>query len=118
MKEFVLQHLSELITALLAVLVGWVAKTKTTKKVEEADLTKLVQQIYKDMVEDTERRLNQNTMEIEQLKKKLEDQETYWKAKLAEVDKKGQNKYTALQRQNTDLKKRITELENDHNRPK
>ncbi|MBW7838455.1 MAG: hypothetical protein H3C36_02200 [Chitinophagaceae bacterium] len=113
MTEYMLQHLSEFLTGIIAVIVGWMAKSKTTKKTEEADLTKLIQDIYGKMIEDTNRQLDQNTAEIAELKKNLADQEAYWQTKLAEVDKKWQNKYSTLQKQNTELKKRITELENN-----
>lgn len=113
MTEYMLQHLSEFLTGIIAVIVGWMAKSKTTKKTEEADLTKLIQDIYGKMIEDTNRQLDQNTAEIAKLKKNLADQEAYWQTKLAEVDKKWQNKYSTLQKQNTELKKRITELENN-----
>lgn len=111
MQEFFLQHISEFITGFLAVLVGWIAKTKTAKKVEEADLTKHIQEIYRDMIADTDRRLEQNSIEIESLKKKLSEQESHYLTRIAESDRKWQSKYSALQKQNTELKKRIIELE-------
>ena len=53
MKELIAQNASELITGIIAVLLGWFGKTKMSKKVEDAELTKLVQGIYKDMIADT-----------------------------------------------------------------
>lgn len=100
MKELIAQHASELITGIIAVIIGWFGKSKMSKKVEDAELTKLVQGIYKDMIADTDRMIDQNTQEISELKKKLQQKDQYW-----------QNKYSILQRENKALKQRISELE-------
>ncbi|MDM1070895.1 hypothetical protein HX001_00145 [Empedobacter brevis] len=100
MKELIAQHASELITGIIAVVIGWFGKSKMSKKVEDAELTKLVQGIYKDMISDTDRMIDQNTQEIAELKKKLQQKDQYW-----------QNKYSILQRENRALKQRISELE-------
>ena len=111
MKELIAQNASELITGIIAVLLGWFGKTKMSKKVEDAELTKLVQGIYKDMIADTDRMIDQNTKEITGLKKNLSEQDAYWQKKIAEVENKWSNKYAAIQRENKALKQRISELE-------
>ncbi len=100
MKELIAQHASELITGIIAVFLGWFGKSKMSKKVEDAELTKLVQGIYKDMIADTDRMIDSNTKEIAELKKKLAEKDQYW-----------QTKYANLQRENRALKQRISELE-------
>lgn len=111
MKELIAQHASELITGIIAVIIGWFGKSKMSKKVEDAELTKLVQGIYKDMIADTDRMIDQNAKEIADLKKKLEDQDVYWQKKIQEVENKWSNKYAVIQRENKALKQRISELE-------
>ncbi|MDK7675110.1 hypothetical protein QP547_04705 [Weeksella virosa] len=111
MKELMAQHLSELITGIIAVIIGWIGKSKMSKKVEDAELTKHIQAIYKDMIADTDRMIDQNAQEIVDLKKKLNDQDAFWQKKLQEVENRWANKYNAIKRENTDLKKRIAELE-------
>ena len=100
MKELITQHASELITGIIAVVIGWFGKTKMSKKIEDAELTKHIQGIYKDMIADTDRMIDQNTQEIAELNKKLQQKDLYW-----------QNKYSILQRENKALKQRISELE-------
>ncbi|MFV0231795.1 hypothetical protein OBK30_01870 [Empedobacter falsenii] len=100
MKELIAQHLSELVTGVIAVVIGWIGKSKMSKKVEDAELTKHIQGIYKDMIADTDRMIDLNTQEIAELKKKLIEKDQYW-----------QNKYNNLQRENKALKQRISELE-------
>lgn len=100
MKELIAQHLSELVTGVIAVVIGWIGKSKMSKKVEDAELTKHIQSIYKDMIADTDRMIDLNTQEIAELKKKLIEKDQYW-----------QNKYNNLQRENKALKQRISELE-------
>jgi len=100
MKELIAQHLSELVTGVIAVVIGWISKSKMSKKVEDAELTKHIQGIYKDMIADTDRMIDQNTKEIADLKKKLAEKDQYW-----------QTKYANLQRENKALKQRISELE-------
>jgi len=111
MKELIVQHLSELITGIIAVIVGWIGKSKMSKKVEDAELTKHIQGIYKDMIADTDRMIDNNTKEITELKLKLAEQEAYWQKKIQEVESKWSNKYNTIQRENNVLKKRISELE-------
>lgn len=111
MKELLTQHLSELITGLIAVVIGWISKSRMSKKVENADLTKQIQDIYKDLIADTDRKIDQNVAEIDQLKKKLEEKDEYWQEELKKVEQKWVKKYETLKRENTALKKRIAELE-------
>lgn len=111
MKELLTQHLSELVTGVIAVLVGWIGKSRMSKKVEDAELTKLVQGIYKDMISDTDRMIDQNTKEISELKLKLAEQEIYWQKKIREVESKWSNKYNVILRENQTLKERISEIE-------
>lgn len=115
MKELIVQHLSELITGIIAVIVGWIGKSKMSKKVEDAELTKHIQGIYKDMIADTDRMIDNNTKEITELKLKLAEQEAYWQKKIQEVESKWSNKYNTIQRENNVLKKRISELEKHPN---
>ena len=100
MKELIAQHASELITGIIAVVIGWFGKSKMSKKIEDAELTKHIQGIYKDMIADTDRMIDQTTQEIAELNKKLQQKDLYW-----------QNKYSILQRENKALKQRISELE-------
>lgn len=111
MKELILQHTSELFTGVIAIVIGWFGKSKMSKKLEDADLTKHIQGIYKDMIADTDRMIDQNAKEINDLKKKLEDQDLFWQKKIQDVENKWSNKYAAIQRENKALKQRISELE-------
>ncbi len=118
MKELIAQHASELITGIIAVVIGWFGKSKMSKKVEDAELTKLVQGIYKDMIADTDRMIELNTQkiseltsEISSLKSQLIEKDAFWQKKIQEVESKWSTKYNNLQRENNTLKKRISELE-------
>lgn len=118
MEELIAQHASELITGIIAVVIGWFGKSKMSKKVEDAELTKLVQGIYKDMIADTDRMIEQNakqiselTAEISALKSQLIEKDAFWQKKIQEVENKWSTKYNGLQRENNTLKKRISELE-------
>ena len=111
MRDFFIQHTSEFITALIAVIVGWIGKSKTSKKVEDADLTTKIQLIYKDMIADTDRMIDKNTAEIESLKKKLDEKDVYWQEELKKADAKWLQKYNLLKNENGKLKQRIGELE-------
>lgn len=111
MKEFFAPYISELLTGIVAAIVAWFSKSKVTRKVEDAELTKHIQAIYKDMIADTDRLIDQNTKEITELKLKLAEQEVYWQKKIQEVESKWSHKYNAIQRENNALKKRISELE-------
>ncbi len=118
MGEIITQHASELITGIIAVVIGWFGKSKMSKKVEDAELTKLVQGIYKDMIADTDRMIEQNakkiselTSEITALKLQLVEKDAYWQKKIEDVENKWATKYNGLQRENNTLKKRISELE-------
>ncbi len=97
MKDILLQHLSELLTGIIAILLGWFGKGKLTKKQENADLTARIQNIYKDMIADTDKRLELQAEEIEGLKKRQKEIDENWKKKIALVEKKWQNKYKALE---------------------
>lgn len=77
MKDILIQHLSELLTGIIAILLGWFGKGKLTKKVDEADLTARIQNIYKDMIADTDAKIEQLQKEIENLRKNQEQ----WKTK-------------------------------------
>ncbi|MGV0830762.1 hypothetical protein ACTS9D_00885 [Empedobacter brevis] len=118
MKELIAQHASELITGIIAVVIGWFGKSKMSKKVEDAELTKLVQGIYKDMIADTDRMIELNareilslTKEISELKLQLAEKDAYWQKKIQDVETKWSTKYNGLQKENNALKKRISELE-------
>lgn len=111
MKEIILQHASELITGVIAIVIGWFGKSKMSKKVEDAELTKHIQGIYKDMIADTDRLIDQNSKEIADLKLKLAEKDLYWQKKIQEVETKWLNKYNGLERENAKLKQRISELE-------
>ncbi|RLZ08606.1 hypothetical protein [Faecalibacter macacae] len=111
MKEFFAPYISELLTGVVAAIIAWVSKSKVTRKVEDAELTKHIQAIYKDMIADTDRLIDQNTKEISELKLKLVEKDLYWEKKIQEVESKWSNKYNGLQRENNTLKKRISELE-------
>ena len=111
MKELIAQHASELITGIIAVVIGWFGKSKMSKKVEDAELTKLVQGIYKDMISDTDRMIELNTQKISELtseiytlKSQLIEKNAFWQKKIQEEE----SKWTT---ENLELKKRIIELE-------
>lgn len=82
-----------------------------SKKAEDAELTKHIQGIYKDMIADTDRLIDQNSKEIADLKLKLAEKDLYWQKKIQEVETKWLNKYNGLERENVKLKQRISELE-------
>lgn len=111
MKELITQHLSELVTGVIAVIVGWIGKSKMSKKIEDAELTKHIQGIYKDMIADTDRMIDQNAKEISELKVQLVEKDAFWQKKIKDVEIKWSTKYNGLQKENHQLKKRISELE-------
>lgn len=111
MENLFTQHLSELITGIIAVIIGWIGKSRISKRTENADLTQKIQEIYKDMIAHTEQRIEENNEEIERLKKTLAEKEVFWQEELEKAEQKWARKYDLLKRENTNLKKRIAELE-------
>lgn len=105
MKDILLQHISELITGLIAVLVGWFGKGKMAKKQDEADILDKVQSIYDKMIEDTEARMEMMNKEIENLKKRQVEIDENWEKKIAEVEKRWQTKYNTLKKEFENYKK-------------
>lgn len=111
MENLFTQHLSELITGIIAVFVGWFGKSRISKRSENADLTQKIQEIYKDMIAHTEQRIEENNTELERLKKTLQEKDLFWQEELEKAEQKWAKKYETLKRENASLKKRIAELE-------
>src|SRR5690606_5532010 len=90
-------YIGEFITGILAVVLGWLAKTKSQKKSDNADVLDKVQGIYDKMVEDTNERMDSFKKEIDELKKKQTSIDEAWRKKVQEIEKKWQTKYNGLQ---------------------
>lgn len=99
MKDILLQHISELITGVIAILLGWFGKGRIAKKQDEADLTSRIQNVYSDFVAHTKEQIEGLTNEIESLQQKQLDSEVSWKKKIASVEKRWQTKYNTLKTQ-------------------
>lgn len=106
MKDIFLQHMNELITGILAVLLGWFGKGKIAKRQDNADLTGRIQAIYRDMITDTDAKLDKQAEEIEALKKRQAEIDESWKKKIASVERRWQTKYNSLKKQFEAYKKK------------
>lgn len=105
MKDVITQHLGELLTGLVALILGWLGKGKIQKNQDNADLTKKIQSIYKDLIADTELKIEAQEVEIEALKKRQKEIDDNWKKKIASVERKWQTKYANLKKQFDNYKK-------------
>lgn len=106
MKDIFLQHINELITGVIAIMLGWFGKSKLTKKEAEADILDKVQGIYDKMIGDTKQRMIEMLSEIEELKRRQSEIDENWKKKLASVEQIWQNKYNNLKNEFERYKKK------------
>ena len=117
MKDIFTQHISELITGAIALILGYFGKGKVQKRSDNADLTAKIQAVYKEMVADTDASMDALRAEVNTLTEKLLESDENWKKKVAElkskqaeideswkkkiaaVEKKWQTKYSLLKKQ-------------------
>jgi len=66
------------------------------RKKDQAELVEKIQAIYKDMMSDTEQRMDGFRKEIDSLKKEQNELNSQWKKKLLQVERKWQTKYSRL----------------------
>ncbi|HCY81548.1 MAG TPA: hypothetical protein DHV22_08090 [Xanthomarina gelatinilytica] len=107
-------YISELATGLIAIVIGWVAKSKNQKRQEEAGILDKVQGIYDKMIEDTNQRMDELKIDIENLKKKQTLIDAEWRKKVQQVEKKWQTKYSRLQAKYNSLLKEFEEYKSKH----
>ena len=114
MKDIVTPYIGELITAIIALVLGWFGKSKAQKRQDNADVLTRVQGIYDKMVEDTNQRMNVMQSEIDALKKKQTEIDTEWRKKIQAVERKWQTKYSRLQQKHSELLKEFEEYKTNH----
>ncbi|MFD2566071.1 hypothetical protein [Pseudotenacibaculum haliotis] len=105
MEELLLEHLGELLTGVVALLLGWFGKEKVSKKKQNVDLTAQIQGVYREMIADTEAKLEEQDREIKALKAKQLEIDESWKKKIAAVEKKWQGRYNRLKNEFDQYKK-------------
>lgn len=114
MKIDFTQHISELLTGLIALVIGWLGKGRFQKKVNEADLTAKIQAVYKEMVPDIDAFKDELTKEVKTLKDNQKNIEAEWRKKLQMVENKWQTKYSRLQAKYTTLQKEFEDYKKKH----
>lgn len=105
MIDIFLEHIGTLLAGLVSAILGWVAKSKVSKRAEEADLTAKIQEVYSEFVQHTKTQIHDLQLEIERLKKLQHDTDVNWRQKLNDVDRKWQSKYNALKKSFDNYKK-------------
>lgn len=105
MWEYIKPYVGEFITGLIMLALGWLGKGKVQKRSDNTDLTAKIQSVYKEMVADTDAKMDTMREEIDALKKKQQEIDENWKKKIASVEKKWQTKYNALKAQFENYKK-------------
>jgi len=114
MIDFLRPYLGELLTGLVALVLGWIGKTQTQKKADKADLTAKIQAVYKDMVGDADKGMDLLRSEIKLLNEKQNLQDEKWQKKLNEIEKTWKTKYSRLQTKYNNLLKKVQEYESKH----
>ena len=97
MVEFLAPYLETLITGVIALVLGWLGKSKIQKKADNADLTAKIQAVYKEWVSDADARIDFLKDEIRLMKEQRALSEDKFKIQLQEIEKSWQTKYTRLQ---------------------
>ena len=105
MKDIFTQYIGELITGLIALVLGWLGKSRTQKTSDKADLTAKIQSVYKELIGDADASLDKMRDDIADLKKKQYDNEEAWKKKVQEIEKSWQTKHSRLQKKYNNLLK-------------
>jgi arginyl-tRNA synthetase len=114
MIEFLEPHIGKFITGLIALALGWLGKSQTQKKADNADLTAKIQAVYKEMVEDADRSMDLLREKVKLLEEKQTLQNEQWKKKLEDIEKTWQNKYSRLQTKYNSLLKKLEKYEQSH----
>lgn len=114
MIEVFKPYIGEFITGVLALFFGWMAKGKTQKRSDNADVLTKVQGIYDKLVEDTDERIHNLKLEIDDLKKKQTSIDTEWRKKVQEVERKWQTKYSRLQAKYNSLLKEFEHYKSEN----
>lgn len=114
MIDFLKPYIAEIVTGLVALVLGWIGKSQTQKTSDNADLTTKIQAVYKELVQDADNRLDLMRDEIKLLKEQQQLQNEQWKKKLDDIEKTWQTKYTRLQTKYNSLLKKLEDYEKSH----
>jgi arginyl-tRNA synthetase len=114
MIEFFKPYIGEFITGFLALALGWLGKSQTQKKADNADLTAKIQAVYKEMVEDADKSMDLLREKVKLLEEKQKLQNHQWQKKLEEIEKTWQTKYSRLQTKYNSLLKKLEAYEKGH----
>ena len=114
MIEFLEPHLGKFITGLIALALGWIGKSRTQKKADNADLTTKIQAVYKEMVSDADKSMDLLREKQNLLEQKQALQNEAWQKKLDGIEKNWQTKYSRLQTKYNNLLKKLEAYEKDH----
>ena len=114
MIDFITPYIGELLTGALALILGWIGKSQTQKKADNADLTTKIQAVYKEFVVDSDSRLDLMRDEIKLLKEQQTLQNEKWVKKLDDIEKTWQTKYSRLQTKYNSLLKKLEDYEKSH----
>lgn len=107
MREILEQHIGNLLTGLVALVLGWLGKSQIQKKSDQADLTSKIQEVYREMVVDTDKTIDNLREEIKLQKEKQELRNDQWIKKLDDIEKTWQTKYSRLQTKYNHLLKKL-----------
>lgn len=114
MIDFLKPYLGELLTGFVALILGWLGKSQTQKKADNADLTAKIQAVYKEMVEDADKSMDLLREKVKLLEEKQVLQNEQWQKKLEDIEKTWQSKYSRLQTKYNSLLKKLEAYEKDH----
>jgi hypothetical protein len=114
MIDFLTPYIGTLITGIIALVLGWLGKSQTQKKVDNADLTSKIQAVYKDMIVDADARMDLMREEMKLLKERQVLLNDHWTKKLEDIEKTWQTKYSRLQTKYNNLVKKLEAYENNH----
>lgn len=114
MKPILTEYLSQFVTGIIALALGWIGKGKIQKRSDNADLTAKIQSVYKDMVSDQDAFMDELRKEVMNLKKKQTEIDNQWRTKIQQVEKKWQTKYSRLQTRHNDLLKEFEAYKANH----
>lgn len=114
MIEFFKPYIAEILTGLVALVLGWLGKSQTQKTSDNADLTTKIQAVYKELIQDADNRLDLMRDEIKLLNEKQNLQNEKWQKQLEDIEKTWQTKYSRLQTKYNNLLKKLQEYEAKH----
>ena len=107
MLELIQPYLSQIIISIGGLFAWFFERKKRLNiiKQDDADLTKKIQEIYRDMVADSDANMDNLREDIVNLKKRQAEIDDNWKTKLVQVEKRWQSKYSRLQKSYNALQK-------------